>query len=81
MLIKGHGTLGSKRLLGDCLGFPGSAAGKEFSCNVGDPGLISGSGRSPGEGNGNPLQYSCLENPMDRGAWRATFHGVAKSQI
>ena len=121
MLIKGHGTLGSKRLLGDCLGFPGSAAGKEFSYNVGDPGLISGSGRSPaegigyptpvfvgfpggsdgkesacnagdlgliprlgrspGEGNGNPLQYSCLENPMDRGAWRATFHGVAKSQI
>ena len=49
--------------------------------NAGDLGLIPGSGRSPGEGNGNPLQYSCLENPMDRGAWRATVHGVTKSQI
>ena len=47
---------------------------------VGDPGLIPGSGRSPGEGNGNPLQYSCLGNPMDRGAWWATVHGVTKSQ-
>ena len=47
---------------------------------MGDPGLIPGSGRSPGEGNGNPLQYSCLENPMDRGAWWATVHGVAKSR-
>ena len=46
---------------------------------VGDPGSIPGSGRSPGEGNGNPFQYSCLENPMDRGAWQATVHGVAKS--
>ena len=51
---------------------------KESSCNVGDPGSIPGLGRLPGEGNGNPLQYSCLENPMDRGAWRATVHGVAK---
>ena len=50
------------------------------ACNVGDLGLIPGSGRSPGEGNGNPLQYSCLENPMDGGAWLATVHGVAKSQ-
>ena len=50
------------------------------ACNVGDPGLIPGSGRSPGEGNGNPLQYSCLENPMDGGAWWAILHGVAKSQ-
>ena len=49
------------------------------ACNVGDLGLIPGSGRSPGEGNGNPLQYSCLENPMDGGAWWATVHGVAKS--
>ena len=49
------------------------------ACNAGDPGSIPGLGRSPGEGNGNPLQYSCLENPMDRGAWRATVHGVAKS--
>ena len=53
---------------------------KESACNSGDLGLIPGSGRSPGEGKGNPLQYSCLENPMDRGAWQATVHGVAKSQ-
>ena len=51
---------------------------KMSACNAGDPGLIPGSGRSPGEGNGNPLQYSCLENPMDRGAWQATVHGVAR---
>ena len=49
------------------------------SGDAGDSGLIPGSGRSPGEGNGNPLQYSCLENPMDQGAWWATVHGVAKS--
>ena len=49
---------------------PGDSVGKESACNAGDPGLIPGSGRSPGEGNGNPLQYPCLENPMDRGAWR-----------
>ena len=49
------------------------------ACNVGDLGSIPGLGRSPGEGNGNPLQYSCLENPMDRGAWWAIVHGVAKS--
>ena len=54
--------------------------GKESACNAGDSGLIPGSRRSPGEGNGNPLQYSCLENPMDRGAWWATVHWVAKSQ-
>ena len=52
---------------------------KESARNVGDLGSIPGSGRSPGEGNGNPLQYSCLENPMDGGAWWATVHGVAKS--
>ena len=51
----------------------GGSAGKEFACNAADLGLIPGLGRSPGEGNGNPLQYSCLENPMDRGAWRATY--------
>ena len=62
------------------LGFPGGSDGNESSCNVGDLGLIPGLGRSPGEGNGYPLQYSCLENPMDRGAWWATVHGVAKSQ-
>ena len=52
---------------------------KEFSCNSSDPGLIPGLGRFPGEGNGNPLQYSCLENPMDREAWRVIVHGVTKS--
>ena len=61
-------------------GFSGGAEVKASACNVGDLGSIPGSGRSPGEGNGNPLQYSCLENPMDRGAWWATVHGVAKSQ-
>ena len=50
-------------------GFPGGSVGKEPTCNAGDPGSIPGWGRSPGEGNGNPLQYSCLENPMNRGAW------------
>ena len=58
---------------------PGSED-KASACNAGDPGSIPGLGRSPGEGNGNPLQYSCLENPTDRGAWRATVHGVAKSR-
>ena len=56
-------------------GFPGGAEVKASACNVGDLGSIPGSGRSPGEGNGNPLQYSCLENLMDRGAWWATVHG------
>ena len=51
---------------------------QETACSTGDPGLIPGSGRPPGEENGNPLQYSCLENPMDRGAWWATVHGVAR---
>ena len=55
-----------------------SSVGKESACHAGDLGSIPGSGRSPGEGNGNPLQYSCLENPMDRGAWRPTVHGVAR---
>ena len=54
--------------------------GKEFACDAGDPGSISWSGRSSGEGNGNPLQYSCVENPMDRGAEWATVHGFAKSR-
>ena len=63
---------------------PGGSDGKESACNAGNLGSIPGLGRIPGEGNGNPLQYSCLENPMDRGpmdiaAWRATVHGVAKS--
>ena len=59
----------------------GALVVKHLPANAGDAGSIPGSGRSPGEGNGNPLQYSCLENPMDRGAWRATVHGVSKSQI
>ena len=54
---------------------------KESACNVGDLGSIPGSGRSPGEGNGNALWYSCLENPMDREAWRATVHGVTESDM
>ena len=58
--------------------FPGDSVVKNLPANVGNLGLIPGSGRSPGEGNGNPLQYSCLGNPMDRGAWRAIGHGVTK---
>ena len=61
--------------------FPGGSDGKASVYNAGDPGLISGSGRSPGEGHGNSLQYSCLKNAMDRGAWRATVLGVRKSQM
>ena len=60
--------------------FPGGSVGKDSACIAGDLGSIPGSGKSPGEGNGNPLQYSCLENPMDRGAWWATVHEVAKSR-
>ena len=62
------------------MGFPCSSDGEESPYCVGDPGLIPGSGRSPGEENGNVLQYPCLENSMDRGAWWATVHGVLKSQ-
>ena len=61
------------------MGFPGGSDGEESACNAGDPGSILGSGRSPGVGNGNPIQYSCLENPMDGGAWQATGHGVTKN--
>ena len=60
--------------------FPGSSDGKASVYNAGDPGSIPGLGRSPGERNGNPLQYSWLENPMDRGAWWATVPGIAKSR-
>ena len=59
----------------------GSSDGKEAACNAGNLGLIPGLGRSPGEGNGNPLQYSCLENSMDRGAWWAIAHGFTKTRI
>ena len=62
------------------MGFPYGSSSKESSCNAGDTGLIPGSGRSPGEGNGNPFQYSCPENPMNRGTWRATVLGATKSQ-
>ena len=62
------------------MGFPGGSEVKASACNAGDLGSIPGLGRSPGEGNGNPLQYSCLENCMDRGAWWATVQGVAKSR-
>ena len=62
------------------LGFPGGSGGRESACNAGGPGLIPRSGRSPGGEYGNPLQYSCLENPMVRGAWQATVHEVSKSQ-
>ena len=62
------------------MGFPGGSEGKKYACNAGDPGSVPGLGRSSGEGNGYPLQYSCLENSMDRGAWQATVHGVTKSR-
>ena len=60
-------------------GFPGGSDGKESTYNAGDPASIPGLERSPGKGNGYPLQYSCLKNSMDRGAWWATVHGIAKS--
>ena len=62
-------------------GFPGGSDGKESVCNAGDLSSIPGLGRSPGEGNGNPFQYSCLGNSMDRGAWWVTVHRVTKNQI
>ena len=61
------------------MGFPGHSDSKESACNVGESGLIPGPERSAAEENGSPLQYSCLGNSMDRGAWQATVHGVAKS--
>ena len=65
-------------MIGDTGQVPYSSIGKESACNAGDLGSIPGSGRSPGEGNSNPLQYSGLENPMDRGAWQATVHGITR---
>ena len=62
-------------------GLPGASDDKKSACNIGGIGLIPGSGRSPGEGNGNPLQYSCLENSMDRGTWCAIVHEVAESDM
>ena len=63
------------------MGFPGGSVVKNPPANAGDAGSIPGSGRSPGVGNGNPLQYSCLGNPMDRGAWWAIVHRITKSQV
>ena len=63
------------------LGFPGDSVVNNLPVNARDLGLIPGSGRSPGEENGKPLQYSCLGNPMDRGAWQAAVHGIAKSWV
>ena len=62
------------------LGFPGDSDGKESACSAGDQGLVPGLEKSSGEGSGYPLQYSCLENSVNKGAWCATIHGVAKSQ-
>ena len=82
-----HFTITQMKLYEDILrfprclwGFPVGSGVKASACNAGDLDSVPGSGRSPGEGNGNPLQYSCLENPMDGGAWWATVHGVAKSR-
>ena len=66
-------------LLSKGKGFPGGSEGKESACNAGNPGSIPGLGRSPEKGNGNPLQYSCLENSMDREAWWATIYGITES--
>ena len=63
------------------MGFPGGSGSEESACHAGDLGFIPGSGRSPGEGHANPLQCSCLENPTDRGAWRATVHGTLQARI
>ena len=63
------------------MGFPGGSDGQESACNVGDLGSMTGLGRSPGEGHSNPLQYSCLENPVDRGGWWSTIHGVTELDI
>ena len=60
------------------MGFPWWLSGKESTCNVEERGSVTSLGRSPGEGNGNPFQYSCLGNPIDRGAWQATLHGITK---
>ena len=76
-----EGPLGLKYLVvWQLLGCPGGSECKESTCNAGGPGSIPGLRRPSGEGNGNPLQYSCLENSMDRGAWEATVHGVTKSR-
>ena len=77
VVLRGKAFKASSMYLKPSTGFSCSSVGKEHA-NVGDPGSIPGLGRSPGEGNGNPLQYSCLENPMARGAWLAIVHGVVR---
>ena len=77
-MLQGAQALLRHNLIATHLGFLHSSVGKETACNAGDPGLIPALGRSPAEGNGNPLQYSCLENPMERGAWKAIVHGGHK---
>ena len=80
-VLKYQGDLKTKKSqqhLTSCEGFPGGSAVKNLPANAGDTGPIPGSGRSPGEGSGSPLQYSCLGNPMDRGAWRAAVHRITK---
>ena len=81
-IVYDFGPFGSHNLLGIMVvfGFPGSSVMKNPLANAGDVGLIPGSGRSPGRGNSSPLQYSCLENPLDRGAWQTIVHGVTKNQ-
>ena len=72
------GSQGSSKIQHYYVGFPGYSDSKESACSAGDPSLTSGWGRSPGEGNGNPLQDSCLQNPMDIGPWGTVVHGIAK---
>ena len=79
--MRTHAYVYLSSFLGYLRGLPLWLRGKDSAWNAGDAGSTPASGRSPGEANGNPLQYSCLENSMDGGAWRATVHGVAKSQI
>ena len=74
-----YNTIHIKTFLRDIWDFPGGSDGKVSAYNAGNPGSIPGLGRSPGEGNGYPLQYSCQEHSMDRGAWQATVHAVVKS--
>ena len=79
-MIPLHEMLRTDKSIDIKMGFPGGSDRRESACNARDPASILGSGRSPGEGHGYPLQYSSLENSMDRGAWQVTVHGVAKSQ-